>query len=76
MRTKVAALVAFTTVALSIASCDRTSGGNQGGPTPKQSEKATSASRLGDLSTSLADVRAAFNARKGQARFLTLLSPT
>ena len=31
---------------------------------------------LGDLSTTLEPVRAAFNAQKGQARFLTLLSPT
>lgn len=32
--------------------------------------------QLGDLSTSLAAVRTEFNARKGEARFLTLLSPT
>lgn len=31
---------------------------------------------VGDLSTSLAAARTAFNAHKGEPRFLTLLSPT
>lgn len=37
---------------------------------------AARAVELGDLSASLDAVRTAFNAHKGEARFLTLLSPT
>ena len=40
------------------------------------SSAAASASSLRDLSTSLDAVRVAFNERKQEARFLTLLSPT
>ena len=39
------------------------------------SSAAASASSLRDLSTSLDTVRVAFNERKQEARFLTLLSP-
>lgn len=48
-------------------------------PVPKAETDATpvaAPSKLGDLSTSLAAAREAFNSRKGEARFLTLLSPT
>lgn len=40
--------------------------------TAKQSAKVV----LGDLTKSLESVRDAFNAKKGEARFLTLLAPT
>ena len=45
-------------------------------PTPGSASKPTAP--LTDLTTAstLAPVRAAFNAKKGEARFLTLLSPT
>jgi len=48
---------------------------------PPENKRATPAATapeasLGDLSTSLAAARTAFNAHKGEARFLTLLSPT
>lgn len=39
-------------------------------------DRGSPAAPLGDLSTSLEAARAAFNAHKGEARFLTLLSPT
>lgn len=39
-------------------------------------DKKAPAGKLGDLSTSLAAARTDFNAHKGEARFLTLLSPT
>jgi hypothetical protein len=73
MRNQVAVLAAV--VALALAGCDRRSSETKEAPRTKDSAPAA-ASPLGDLSTSLADVRAAFNARKGEARFLTLLSPT
>ena len=73
MRSQVAVVVA--TIALSlVAACDKKSS-----PAPTHEKEATSAaapSKLGDLSTSLAAAREAFNAKKGEARFLTLLSPT
>lgn len=63
MRSQVAVVV--TALALSlVGACDKKSNPD---PAP---------SKLGDLSMSLAAARDAFNARKGQARFLTLLSPT
>ena len=61
MRTQLAVIV--TAMFLSFAaSCDR--------------KAAPPAGKLGDLSTSLDPAREAFNAREGQPRFLTLLSPT
>ena len=57
-------LVLGAAIALSLAGCDKK-------PAP-----ARETPRLGDLSTSLDAVRAEFNAHKGEARFLTLLSPT
>ncbi len=75
MRSQVAVVVAA--VALCAHGCDKSSS------PPKQAQSdATAAAKpapavqLGDLSTSLAAVRTEFNAHKGEARFLTLLSPT
>jgi hypothetical protein len=47
-------------------------------PTPVVENKPTARAPLVDLtaSSTLGAVRAAFNAHKGEARFLTLLSPT
>jgi hypothetical protein len=76
MGNQVAVLAAA--VALALAGCDKKRTETKEAPQPsaKDSSAAAPASQLGDLSTSLADVRAAFNAKKGEARFLTLLSPT
>jgi hypothetical protein len=75
MRSHVAVVV--TSIALAVTgACDNKSGS---APTPKAEKDAAQAapvSKLGDLSTSLAAAREAFNAHKGEARFLTLLSPT
>jgi hypothetical protein len=45
---------------------------------PNAGSAASAPAQLTDLTTAstLAPVRAAFNAKKGEARFLTLLSPT
>jgi ABC-type uncharacterized transport system auxiliary subunit len=74
MRTRLAAAVAL---ALSLAGCDRNSAPEQTQPEkqPAAARKAKAA-RLVDLSTSLEAARVAFNAHRGEARFLTLLSPT
>ena len=75
MRNQVAVLAAA--VALALVGCDKKHSETKEAPEPIAKDSAPSAaSPLGDLSTSLADVRAAFNAKKGEARFLTLLSPT
>lgn len=74
MRTQLALIVA--TAALSfVAACDKKSSPD---PAPRVEKGAAQApiSKLGDLSSTLAAAREAFNARKGEARFLTLLSPT
>jgi hypothetical protein len=77
MRSKVLA-VAF---AFTLVGCEsKKSTSDQ--PTPAQSGSAAGPvaprAPLTDLTTAstLAPVRAAFNAKKGEARFLTLLSPT
>ena len=64
-------------VALSLPACDRGASPDRA-PAGKIQEQATGtpAVELADLSTSLEAARAAFNAHKGEARFLTLLSPT
>ena len=51
---------------------------SQPDPTPAAKEKPGARAPLVDLtaSSTLAAVRTAFNAHKGEARFLTLLSPT
>ena len=77
MRNQVAVIVAAVVVSLS--GCDKK-------PAPAKKEQPATANaeppsaapavQLGDLSTSLAAARQAFNAHKGEARFLTLLSPT
>lgn len=73
MRSQVAIVVAAVALSL-VATCDKKS---SPAPTVEKDAAPTAApSKLGDLSTSLAAARDAFNARKGQARFLTLLSPT
>ena len=75
MRSRVAGVVV---VAIALQhGCDKTTSP----PKQVQRDAATTAQpapavQLGDLSTSLAAVRTEFNARKGEARFLTLLSPT
>ena len=64
-------------VALALVGCEsKKSDENKGAAaTPA---KPTSSASLVDITsaTSLAAVRSAFNAHKGEARFLTLLSPT
>ena len=57
-------------VVLALASCESSK--------PQQTAERKPTAALTDLTTgsSLAPVRAAFNAHKGEARFLTLLSPT
>lgn len=76
MRTQIAAAV--TAVVLSVlGACDKKSGPTPAPTSQKDATQATATpSKLGDLSTSLAAARDAFNARKGEVRFLTLLSPT
>jgi hypothetical protein len=76
MRIQVAAIAAA--VVLSLSGCDK-----KAPPAEEQAPSATSepaktvpAAPLGDLSASLAAARTVFNAHKGEARFLTLLSPT
>jgi len=79
MERTVAIAAVVAAVALACAGCDRT-------PAPdRQPARAAPAVEprpetprvtLVDLSTSLGAAREAFNARKGEARFLTLLSPT
>lgn len=68
----VAGFVAFT-----LAGCEsKSSTGDKGAPTTVA--KPTTGAGLVDITnaTSLAGVRSVFNAHKGEARFLTLLSPT
>ena len=67
MRISIAASVVL---ALALASCESSK--------PQQTAERKPTAALTDLTTasSLAPVRAAFNAHKGEARFLTLLSPT
>ena len=64
-------------VALSLAACDRGASPDRA-PAQKtqEAEPKGPAVPLGELSTSLEGARAAFNAHKGEARFLTILSPT
>ena len=64
-------------VALVLPACDRGASPDSA-PARKtqEAERKGPAVPLGDLSTSLEAARAAFNAHKGEARFLTLLSPT
>ncbi len=63
-------------IALSfVGACDKKSSPAPAPKTDKDAAQVTP-SKLGDLSTSLAAAREAFNAHKGEARFLTLLSPT
>lgn len=64
-------------VALGLNACDRGASPDRA-PAQKtqEAEPKEAAVPLGDLSTSLEAARAAFNAHKGEARFLTLLSPT
>jgi hypothetical protein len=71
MRSQIVVVVASLARSLVVA-CDKKSS-----PAPTAAKDAAAApSKLGDLSTSLAAAREAFNAGKGEARFLTLLSPT
>ena len=66
-------------VALSLLGCDsKKSSSEQPAAQPKPPAAAKQTAPLTDLTpaSTLAPVRAAFNAKKGEARFLTLLSPT
>ena len=75
MRTSVA--VAVAVLALSLSACDKKAAPAKQQPaTVGQDATTAPTAPLGDLSTSLAAARTAFNAHKGEARFLTLLSPT
>ncbi len=65
--------------ALTILGCDSNKTTSEQPMTPtKPGSAATPTAPLTDLTTAstLAPVRAVFNAKKGEARFLTLLSPT
>ena len=74
MRSQLAVVLAALSFA---AACDKKSSSDPAPKVEKDAAQAAAApSKLGDLSTSLAAVREAFNAHKGEARFLTLLSPT
>ena len=75
MRTRFAVLAVAAVLALP--ACDRGASPDRA-LAEKAQEQPTRrpAVKLGDLSTSLKAARAAFNAHKGEARFLTLLSPT
>lgn len=74
MRSVIAIVVA---VGLSFAtSCDPRPAPGPAPTRAKDPSPAAPVSKLADLSSSLAAARQAFNARKGQVRFLTLLSPT
>lgn len=69
--------LAFTTI-LALASCEsKKSTADQPAPKVENKEKKPTAP-LTDITTatSFAAIRTAFNAYKGEARFLTLLSPT
>lgn len=67
-------------VALALFGCDskKQSSSEQPAAQPKPASTAKQTAPLTDLTpaSTLAPVRAAFNAKKGEARFLTLLSPT
>jgi hypothetical protein len=76
MRIRFAVAVAAVALALSLSGCDRTSGAEQAQPDRQPAAARKANARLVDLSTSLRAARVAFNAHKGEARFLTLLSPT
>ena len=63
-------------LAVGLSACDRGSG-SESAPAQKTQEAAKAPpAKLTDLSSSLAAARQAFNAYKGEPRFLTLLSPT
>ena len=66
-------------ITLSLLGCESKKSSSEQPSTPPKSGSATKPSaQLTDLTTAstLAPVRAAFNAKKGEARFLTLLAPT
>lgn len=66
-------------VALSLLGCESKKASTELPAAPPKTGSATKPTvQLTDLTTAstLAPVRAAFNAKKGEARFLTLLSPT
>jgi hypothetical protein len=65
-------------LALALPACDRGASPERSAAkkTREETPTRTPTVELGDLSTSLEAARAAFNAHKGEARFLTLLSPT
>jgi hypothetical protein len=73
MRTQLALVLAALSLA---AACDKKSSPDPAPEVEKDAAKTAAPSKLGDLSMSLAAVREEFNAHKGEARFLTLLSPT
>ena len=74
MRSQVTVVAAIAL--LLMASCDKKPSHDPAPKAEKDAAPAPTASKLGDLSSSLAAAREAFNAHKGEARFLTLLSPT
>jgi len=67
-------------IALPIFGCDskKSTPSEQPATQPKPASAQRPAATLTDLTpaSTLAPVRAAFNAKKGEARFLTLLAPT
>ena len=63
-------------IALLVLACDSKKSRTE--PPPSSAAATNPRAQLTDLTTAstLAPVRAAFNAKKGEVRFLTLLSPT
>ena len=68
--------IVFTAALWLVSACDKKPSSEPLRRAEKGAAQTAAPTKLGDLSTSLAAVREAFNARKGEARFLTLLSPT
>lgn len=70
--------LAFAVVALLLGCESKKPATDQKEPKGGSGTQPTARAQLTDLTTAstLAPVRAAFNAKKGEARFLTLLSPT
>lgn len=71
-------LVSIAIVGIALGACGRSASPGAGSVSASRAAGAGSASRaeIVDLSSSLAPIQAAFDARRGAPRFLALLSPT
>ena len=74
MRSRLA--IVLLAVALALAGCGKKAAKERAPASDGGAGTTASTVVLTDISTSLAAAREAFNAHKGEARFLTLLSPT